>query len=65
MVSEAIRKGQSMIRILRLMEYVYETNDRAQKDMERWEIPANGAKNFGGMVIKSSIITDLNHEADA
>ena len=54
-----------MIRVLRLIEYVYETNDRAQEDMERWEIPANGAKNFGGMVIKSSIITDLNHEADA
>jgi hypothetical protein len=56
-----------MIRVLRLMEYVYETPEQAQEDMERWQVPSNGSKVFtpkSGKVIRSSTIIDLNYEAD-
>jgi hypothetical protein len=51
-----------MIRVLRIMEYEYEDNERAKQDMARWQIPANGSKRQGGMVIRSAIIIDLNSQ---
>ncbi len=49
------------IRVLRLIEYVYDTPDEAQKDMERWGVPANGSYSPNpSKSIRSAIISDLN-----
>lgn len=32
----------SKVRILRLLEYVYEDGERAQQDMQGWHVPAQG-----------------------
>jgi len=48
------------VRILRLMEYTYNTPERMEQDMEHWHIPANGVyARAPGIKIKSCIITDL------
>lgn len=52
------------IRILRIMEYVYEDNARAEEDMARWQVPPIGTSCHGNMTIKSTIITDLNFNPD-
>jgi hypothetical protein len=49
------------IRILRLLEYVYDNPERAQKDQERWQVPANGSRLTGDMIVRSSIITDMHY----
>lgn len=51
-----------MIRILRLLEYIYEDNERAEKDQGLWQVPAIGTQRRGNMIIKSTILTDLNFE---
>ncbi len=51
------------IRILRLLEYVYEDSERAEKDMELWQVPAIGTQRHGNMIIKSTILADLNFES--
>lgn len=44
-------------RVLRLIEYTYPSVEEAEKDMLRWEIPANGGMGFsGGKIVRSSII---------
>ena len=53
-----------MIRILRIMEYTYEDNDRAEEDMARWQMPSVGTRRHGNMTIKSAIITDLNYTTE-
>jgi hypothetical protein len=52
------------IRILRLLEYVYESNERAEEDMSRWKIPPVGTSRHGNMTIKSAIVTDFNFTDD-
>jgi hypothetical protein len=58
-----------MIRVLRLLEYTYDTNERAADDMGRWGVPANGAVHHGGrsggMTIRSAVITELDYSAPA
>lgn len=58
-----------MIRVLRLLEYEYDTPERAEQDMGRWQIPANGSYNKAyGIVVRSSVIINLNakkEEGDA
>jgi hypothetical protein len=50
-----------MIRVLRLMEYIYPDNETAQDDMGRWGMPAIGNKELGvGKSIRSTILTDLS-----
>jgi hypothetical protein len=47
------------------MEYVYETPQRAQEDMDKWAVPANGVHAVGnGLTIRSSIITDLHYHTE-
>lgn len=53
-----------MIRVLRLIEYTYETPERAEEDMGKWQLPASGSSAFGGLVVKSAIITDLNFKGE-
>jgi len=48
-----------MIRVLRILEYIYETPERAEEDLSNWGVAANGSHNFGDLVVKSAIITDL------
>jgi hypothetical protein len=50
------------VRILRLLEYVYEDAEMAETDMTRWQMPAIGTKRIGYMSIKSTILADLNFE---
>lgn len=50
------------VRILRLLEYIYDTPERAEKDQELWQVPAIGSQRHGTMVIKSTILTDLNFD---
>lgn len=51
-----------MIRVLRLMEYTYDTPEEAQRDMDRWMVPANGSKVVATRgTIRSTIITNLDH----
>lgn len=52
---------QPKVRILRLLEYIYDTPERAQKDQERWQIPANGSRISGDMVVRSAIIIDMSY----
>lgn len=51
------------IRILRLLEYIYEDNERAEKDQELWQVPAIGTQRHGRMTIKSTILTDLDFKS--
>jgi hypothetical protein len=53
-----------MIRVLRILEYVYADNKRAEEDMARWQVPAIGTRRHGNMIIRSSIITDLDFKFD-
>ena len=53
----------SKVRVLRLIEYTYDTPQRAEEDMAKWQMPANGTRYLGGgKVLRSAIITDLNFE---
>jgi hypothetical protein len=49
-----------VIRILRIIEYTYADNQRAEEDMQRWQVPPIGSRRHGNMTIRSTIITDLN-----
>ena len=50
------------VRVLRLLEYTFDTPEDAEKHMSNFGVPANGISNRGiGMVIRSSIIIDLNN----
>ena len=53
-----------MIRVLRILEYTYESNERAEEDMQRWQVPAVGSQRHGDMTIRSSVITDLNFQEE-
>jgi len=52
------------IRVLRLIEYVYDSQERADADQARWQIPAIGWRRAGDMMIRSTILTDLNFGED-
>jgi hypothetical protein len=52
------------VRILRLMEYTYPDNERAERDMMRWAIPPIGGRLHGDMTIRSTILTNLNFGED-
>lgn len=52
------------IRVLRLIEYVYDTQERADADQGRWQMPAIGWRRVGDMMIRSTIIADLNFGED-
>lgn len=48
-----------MIRVLRILEYTYDTPEIMEKDMARWQLGANATKIINaanGMTIKSSIM---------
>jgi hypothetical protein len=42
------------IRILRVIEYKYDTIEHMQEDMSRWSIPANGLRDLGRLEIRSA-----------
>lgn len=42
------------IRVVRIMEYEYETLEQANLDMSRWQVPAVGAKKFGPPVAEGT-----------
>lgn len=46
------------VRVTRLMEYEYATAEDALADMERWGVPATGARRFGGFngPVRSAVI---------
>jgi hypothetical protein len=54
----------SKIRVLRLLEYVYDTQERADADQARWQMPAIGWRRIGDMTIRSTILTDLDYGDD-
>jgi hypothetical protein len=35
------------VRVIRILEYVYPDHEAAERDMSRWNFPANGTKAFG------------------
>lgn len=41
------------VRVLRILEYEYESMDYMDKDMGRWNLAANGFKSTGSMVVRS------------
>lgn len=47
-----------MIRVVRVMEYEYDTLEQANKDMANWQVPAVGDKKFGtlGPLVKSTVL---------
>lgn len=51
-----------MIRILRIIEYTYASNEAAEADMAHWQLPPVGARRRGTTVLRSTIIEDLNFE---
>lgn len=51
----------SKVRVLRIIEYIYDTPEQAELDMAKWQMPAIGTRCLGGgKILKSAIITDLN-----
>lgn len=57
-----------MIRVLRLLEYVYESAEIAEQDMARWGVPAIGSAPISlstGKQIRSTILTNLNWEPES
>ena len=46
------------VRVVRIMEYHYETLDQANKDMANWQVPAVGDKKFStkGPLVKSTVL---------
>lgn len=51
-----------MIRVLRLMEYEFESNEAAEHSMSHWAVPANGIKTYGKNSIRSAIIINLHEK---
>jgi hypothetical protein len=49
-----------LVRVLRILEYIYYDNARAEEDMARWQVPPVGTRRHGNMMIKSAVITQLN-----
>ncbi len=47
----------SGVRVLRLIEYTYPTQEDADLDMSCWAIPASGSRRVNGKVIRSAIIS--------
>lgn len=49
-----------MIRVLRLLEYTYETVEEMETDLGRWQVPANGSRWWNprkpGIGIKSAVL---------
>lgn len=54
-----------MIRVLRLIEYVYPDAQTAEMDMSRWSIPAIGTINYRtNCPIRSTILTNLDYKGE-
>lgn len=49
-----------MIRVLRLLEYEFASNELAEQHLERLAVPQNGVKKFGAVTIKSATIVNLD-----
>lgn len=50
-----------MIRVLRLLEYVYEDFEAAEADQARWYVPATGVRSIGlgkGNTIRSAVLPE-------
>jgi hypothetical protein len=57
-----LRRGMivARVRLLRILEYVYESPEDADRDMKLWQIPAIGARRtWRDGYIRSTLITDL------
>lgn len=52
------------VRVLRLLEYVYPNHERAEEDMNRWCIPADGTKPFGTVKISSTTMSVRTYTSD-
>lgn len=39
------------VRVVRIMEYSYQTQEDADADMSRWNAPANGIRSFDGRTL--------------
>jgi len=52
------------IRVLRLIEYVYENQAYADADQARWQMPAIGWRRMGHMTIRSTVLTNLDYGDD-
>lgn len=49
-----------MIRVVRILEYIYETNEIAESDMSNWKLAPNGSLFIGkNKRVRSTIITDF------
>lgn len=46
-----------MVRVLRLLEYVYADHEDAERDMQNWSVPADGTVKRGGGRNKSYFIS--------
>lgn len=46
------------VRVLRILEYIYESGEAAQQDMQRWGVPAQGRDTFknASVAIRSGIL---------
>lgn len=44
------------IRVLRLIEYTFDSYSRAELAFTKFQVPANGSKNFGSGMIRSTIL---------
>lgn len=47
------------VRVVRVIEYVYDNYAEAEKDMSLWNAPANGVKRFNAYSILRSATTFL------
>jgi hypothetical protein len=55
------RIGASMIRVIRVLEYEYESAEFAEQNMLQWFVPPNGAKKPNDKtLIRSATIVDMS-----
>ena len=48
----------SKVRVIRLLEYTYDSFESAERDMQNWHVPASGSVVLlnGSEVVRSSVI---------
>jgi hypothetical protein len=44
-------EAEVTVRVIRILEYVYESHEDAEVDMRRWNVTANGSMRLGGGTI--------------
>jgi hypothetical protein len=60
-----MKREKKMIRVLRLIEYVYPDAETMEEDMACWYVGPIGSKRIGigkTKVIRSTVLTDLQFE---